>query len=653
MKKYISIFVLVAVLFVGVSHAKASTYDDVMAQIKSLQKQVSDLQVEISGLALKAVSAVKATATPAKVVVPPTVTAPKVTTPAIVTNSNPVKSTATIPCVGTDVHVISPNGGEVYTPGQTITVTWTDGCKMIPANDELVVYLDQASSVNSQWTASFKFAGKDLGNYYRAGNSTTFTLPVASQFYPGAFQYGTFYKILIQLVPPHTPGISANPDSTDSSDNFFSINPSNIINPSTVVSPKVSAVTPSSGARATSPVIVPIRACLPGMPSWIQVLSPNGGEVYQDGQQITIKWKTCNIPTTEQIGMQLQYYDINDLPIGAISFGSSVSVNDGIEIVTLPTISLIQTFNPNAISGQHFKVEVVRLVNPSIQDFSDNLFTINGPVASGNIYVADWGNYRVQKFDSNMNYVSQWGNNGMFLGTDSVAIAPSGNIYVSDHTNKIQEFTPNGTYVTQWGSYGTGNGQFNNQNGHSGIAIAPNGNVYVGDVETHRIQEFTSSGTYITQWSSPDSNIMYPWDIAIASNGNVYVTDYYSRILEFTSNGTYVTQWTGPGSCSGHFCNPHGIAIAPNGNVYVLDNFEAKEFDSSGNFILGWQFVNSGTYYGGNSIAIGSNGNVYITASDFSSVQEFTSSGTYVNGWGTSGNGNGQFNTPKGIAIRN
>jgi DNA-binding beta-propeller fold protein YncE len=69
---------------------------------------------------------------------------------------------------------------------------------------------------------------------------------------------------------------------------------------------------------------------------------------------------------------------------------------------------------------------------------------------------------------------------------------PTGNVYVSDPGNdRIEKFTSAGTYVSQWGSQGSANGQFN---GPFGLAIGPAGNVYVADYANHRIQSFTSAG---------------------------------------------------------------------------------------------------------------------------------------------------------------
>ncbi len=112
--------------------------------------------------------------------------------------------------------------------------------------------------------------------------------------------------------------------------------------------------------------------------------------------------------------------------------------------------------------------------------------------------------------------------------------------------NRIQKFDGDGGYLTQWGGYGSGNGQFNNP---VGVAVDGDGNVYVADTSNHRIQKFDGNGTYLTQWGSNGSGngqLYYPYGVAVDGTGNVYVADNNNhRIQKFDSGGAYLTQWGG------------------------------------------------------------------------------------------------------------
>jgi len=64
-------------------------------------------------------------------------------------------------------------------------------------------------------------------------------------------------------------------------------------------------------------------------------------------------------------------------------------------------------------------------------------------------------------------------------------------VYVADTgNNRIQKFDSNGNFITKWGSEGDGDGQFNHP---FGLAIDSSGYVYVVDSYNHRIQVFAAS----------------------------------------------------------------------------------------------------------------------------------------------------------------
>ena len=92
---------------------------------------------------------------------------------------------------------------------------------------------------------------------------------------------------------------------------------------------------------------------------------------------------------------------------------------------------------------------------------------------SGNVFISDNGNNRVQKFDGNGNFLAKWdfnsSNYGHIVQPKGIAADSSGNVFISDNgNNQIQKFDGNGNFLAKWGINGTANGQFI---GPEGIAV--------------------------------------------------------------------------------------------------------------------------------------------------------------------------------------
>jgi tripartite motif-containing protein 71 len=220
--------------------------------------------------------------------------------------------------------------------------------------------------------------------------------------------------------------------------------------------------------------------------------------------------------------------------------------------------------------------------------------------SSGNVYVADFGNSRIQKFTADGKFITKWGARGsgdgefgsgdaiVFVGPTGIAVDSSGNVYVADFGNsRIQKFTADGKFITKWGARGSGDGEFGSGDaivfvGPTGIAVDSSGNVYVADFGNSRIQKFTADGKFITKWGargSGDGEFSRPQGIALDSSGNVYVADSGSDIIQkFTADGKFITKWGSEGSVrpvkNTLFEGTSGIAVEQLHNiVYVTDTW--------------------------------------------------------------------------------
>lgn len=164
------------------------------------------------------------------------------------------------------------------------------------------------------------------------------------------------------------------------------------------------------------------------------------------------------------------------------------------------------------------------------------------------------------------------------------------------------------------------------------------------------------------------------------SSGSVYVVNYYANQVEkFDASGNPTLTFGKPGLGNGEFTTPQGIAVDQSTHdVYVVDtgSERVEKFDSSGNYLSQFgtdvAFGQGAGYFNfPTGVAVDAGGNVYIVDTNNYRIQKFDSTGRFVLafGWGVSdghaqletcvstcraglsGNGNGQFAHPIGVAV--
>src|SRR5437763_615827 len=101
-------------------------------------------------------------------------------------------------------------------------------------------------------------------------------------------------------------------------------------------------------------------------------------------------------------------------------------------------------------------------------------------------------------------FVASWGGlgtgPGQFNQPRGLAVSSSGDVYVADSlNNRVQRFAADGTFLGQWGGAGAGDGQFQ---GPYGVTIGPTGDVFVVDRNNHRVQRFSPSGAFVSTFGS-------------------------------------------------------------------------------------------------------------------------------------------------------
>jgi DNA-binding beta-propeller fold protein YncE len=266
---------------------------------------------------------------------------------------------------------------------------------------------------------------------------------------------------------------------------------------------------------------------------------------------------------------------------------------------------------------------------------------------------------------------------GQFSYPEAIAADASGNVWVNDDGNgRVEKFSSSGAIIGAYGSAGTGNREFSEA---FGIAVnRTTGDVYIADTGNNRIQELGPNGEFLEAigWGVSDSKAELevckasckagiagsgngqldgPDGIAI-SEGNLFVLDSGNdRVQELSAAGAYMNQFGSNGAGNGQLREPTGIAIAE-GDIYVVDfgNDRVQEFTPGGAYLE--QFGSKGTGEGQFnypvSIAVNATSStLYISDAGNNRIGEYTPAGKYLTEFGTYGTGKGQLSSPTGIAI--
>lgn len=221
--------------------------------------------------------------------------------------------------------------------------------------------------------------------------------------------------------------------------------------------------------------------------------------------------------------------------------------------------------------------------------------------ASGNLYVADFGNNIVRKVSSTgvtttlagtagvIGTTDGPGSSALFYHPSGIAVDAAGNVYVSDaQANTIRKITPGGVVSTLAGNpgragYADGTGKDAYFFGPGPLAIDDAGNLYLADQFNGAVRKVTPSGVVTTIGNGRTAAGV--GGVAVDSSGNVYFSSSNKgNIKKIGADGT-VTILAGSsavssdesGSTDGmgtaaRFSFPGNLAVDTRGNLYVADN---------------------------------------------------------------------------------
>ncbi len=162
-----------------------------------------------------------------------------------------------------------------------------------------------------------------------------------------------------------------------------------------------------------------------------------------------------------------------------------------------------------------------------------------------------------------------------------IAVSPTGEIWVCDTANdRLQIFDADGSFLREFGAHGDAPGQFDfgeetaEMDGHiplgnaCGLAFDASGALYVADAANFRVQRFPASA--------------FGWMANACCTIRVAGTSYPFPASAAQPDLIVGTEGTG----EGQFLFPSSVAIAPNGDIYVGDwlRLDVQRFDANGTF---------------------------------------------------------------------
>ena len=210
---------------------------------------------------------------------------------------------------------------------------------------------------------------------------------------------------------------------------------------------------------------------------------------------------------------------------------------------------------------------------------------------------------------------------GFFNDTRSIGIDAEGRIYTGDYSDgRIQVFDSEGNFLSQWDV---------SQDDYYMVTMAVNRQGIVYLLQTGNIVRFDGPTGAPMEPVAFDQSVRFE-KLAVAPDNTLWAVGR-DRLVHFNNDGGVLLDVVDPFERVPDF-GPFlsYLAVDGAGNVYVLSNESVYKFDSSGAFAdrFGGRGDEPGQFMGSaSSLAVDGQGNVYVN--DFAGIQVFDSNGSY------------------------
>jgi Uncharacterized conserved protein len=203
-----------------------------------------------------------------------------------------------------------------------------------------------------------------------------------------------------------------------------------------------------------------------------------------------------------------------------------------------------------------------------VDTWNDSALTFPTGIAAddlGNVYVANFDDATVHKYDPNGQPLLQWKVAGGEIGPAGLAVDSGGNLYVALHRlhdHYIEKYDPQGDLLGTWAPYGDDEGQIlaGGRSGPSAIGVDTLGNTFISD-DRGLTNKYDLTG-----------NFVYSIGFALGAvdeDGNLYTVDKAGmnvsgqNLLRFDNTGKPTGQWSLP-------FRSVVVAIGPDGSLVMM-----------------------------------------------------------------------------------
>lgn len=209
----------------------------------------------------------------------------------------------------------------------------------------------------------------------------------------------------------------------------------------------------------------------------------------------------------------------------------------------------------------------------------------------GHIYVGEYGNGRIQVFDSEGKFITQWMADTK-MPLRGMAADRKGTVYIAQRGIISRYEGATGKMIGQL--------QFPEGRGFDDVAVTADGGLITAWFRVMNGISYGTSGDNIVRFdangratrtirdaiSGQTENAELEMHVSADGLGNIYALGTFNNaVFKFTPEGKFVNKFGGEGDQPGQFRAPQTIAIDGQGRVYVSDFSRIHVFDANGRYI--------------------------------------------------------------------